>query len=200
LPELVALSSSTERAPVPDEAPAPEPSPDGLTPPAKRLSLDDLGLTGTSAAVLPPPQDERPRDNDVGGLKRELRARDTELGLGPGGAVAERIRRSALDFAPLNSEATLSVDLSRDGSIDAIAIDDVTSSEGEWRKVIRAVRQRLGRQFVARGGPMRITLRVTSRSSTRSGGSKGGFSFDLSNIGSPTMHWLHIRVVRQADL
>lgn len=172
-------------------------------PPAtgKRLSLGDLGLTGTSSALLPPLQEGAAgrTDADVGGLKQALRARDTELGLGSGGAVAHQIRASAQDLAPLSSEATLSVDLASDGSIETIVLEASTSDEGEWRKVIRSVRERVGKQYVARG-PMRVTLLVTSRSATRSGGSKSPFTFDVSNIGSPTMRWLHIRVLRQDPL
>ncbi len=169
--------------------------------PGKRLSLSDLGLTGTSSALLPPFSDGAPGrvDQDVGGLKQALRARDTELGLGPGGAVAAQIRPVAQDLAPLSSEATLVVDLASDGSIDTIFLDSSTSSEGEWRKVMRAVRARAGQQFVA-NGPMRVTVLVTCRSATRSGGAHGAFSFDVSNIGSPTMRWLHIKVLRQEPL
>jgi hypothetical protein len=136
----------------------------------------------------------------VAGLRRALQARDTELGLGAGGAVAEAIRRSAYDLAPLDSEATVSVDLSAAGSISAIAIDDATSRTNEWERAMRDVHQRLGDRFVAAGGAQRVTLLVRSRSRTRAGSSATMNSFDVSNIGSPSMQSLHIEVLRQMRL
>ena len=80
-------------------------------------------------------------------------------------------------------------------------LEDVTSNEQDWRKVLHAVRLRLGkRSIISSGGPVRVTLLLTSRSSKRSGPSPGGIDFDVSNIGSPTLHTLHVRVLGQSPL
>jgi len=170
------------------------------TPPARRLSLAELGLSGHSAAILPPqPDAPRQAPQDVAGLKQALAARDVALGLGPGGAVASQLRIAAQQLAPLGSQATISVDLASDGSIDTVWLDDVTSSEQDWRKVLRAFRLRLGQRYVA-SGPVRVTLLVTSRSAKRAGNSESFLDFDVSNIGSPTLHTVHVRVLAQTPL
>jgi hypothetical protein len=191
-------SAGAVPVPPPDAEPAPNPP----TPPARRLSLADLGLTGTSAAIQPPLPDapSRATSPDVAGMKAALAARDVALGLGPGGAVADQLRRLAHDIAPLGSEATISVDLAKDGSLDTLWLEDVTSNEQDWRKVLHSVRLRLGKRFIASGGPVRVTLLVTSRSAKRSGNSSSFLDFDVSNIGSPTLHTLHVRVLGQAPL
>jgi hypothetical protein len=179
---------------LPETRPEPEPAP------ARRLSLADLGVTGRSAAILAPlPDAPRRVPEDVAGLKGALRAHDVALGLGPGGAVANRLRRFAQDLAPLASEATISVDLSKTGTVDTLWLDECTSSEREWRAMLRAVRVSLADESIVAAGPVRVTLRVTSRSSKRSG-SGGMLDFDLSNIGSPTLHTVNIRVLAQTPL
>jgi hypothetical protein len=182
------------------ELAAPLESPEPSLPPARRLSLAELGLTGRSAALQPPLPDAPPKAaQDVAGLKRALTARDVALGLGPGGAVASQLRIAAQELAPLGSQATISVDLSRDGSVDTVWLDDVTSSEQDWRKVLRAFRLRLGQRAIA-SGPVRVTLLVTSRSTKRAGNSDSLLEFDVSNIGSPTLHTVHVRVLAQSPL
>jgi hypothetical protein len=199
---ITSPNAETSAGAVPELPPEAEPEPGLPTPPAKRLSLADLGLTGTSAAILPPLPDasECVTPPDVAGMKAALAARDVALGLGPGGAIAEQLRRLAHDVAPLGSQATISVDLARDGSLDTLWLEDVTSNEQDWRKVLHAVRVRLGKRFIASGGPVRVTLLVTSRSAKRGGNSSGIFDFDVSNIGSPTLHTLHVRVLGQSPL
>jgi hypothetical protein len=172
--------------------------------PTKRLSLADLGLTGSGSGAaflqgaLDPPQRTTP---DVGGLQQERMARDTELGLGPGGAVASAVRTPARELAPLGSEATFSVDLSADGAVVAVSLDGVTSDDTAWNALLRVLRERLASLSVTVGRPTRVTVRVTNRSTLRAGNAPGGpFQFDLSNIGSPTIQSLHVRVLAQTPL
>lgn len=197
----VITSTNAEGAAGAVHEPAPEPQPGATSAPGRRLSLEALGLTGTSAAILPPLRDAAAAGApaDVAGLKAALAAHDVALGLGPGGAVADQLRRLVHDLAPLGSQATLAVDLASDGSLDTFWLEDVTSDEQDWRKALHALRVRLGKRFIARG-PVRVRLLVTSRSARRAGNSQGGLDFDLSNIGSPTLHTLHVRVLGQSPL
>ena len=128
-------------------------------------------------------------------------ARDTELGLGPGGAVASAVRTPARELAPLGSEATFSVNLSADGSVVAVSLDGVTSDDTAWNALLRVLRERLASLSVTVGRPTRVTVLVTNRSTLRAGNAPGGpFQFDLSNIGSPTIQSLHVRVLAQTPL
>jgi hypothetical protein len=144
--------------------------------------------------ILPPAR------RDVAGLGQELMAHDTRLGLGPGGAVASAVRGSARELAPLNSEATISVDLNADGSVAAISLDRVASAERQWAALVQSLRETLKSLSVKAGRPLRVTLLVTNQSAPRAGNPSGPFQFDLSNIGSPTLQSLHVRVVAQLPL
>jgi hypothetical protein len=172
--------------------------------PRKRLSLADLGVTGSGnrAAFLQGALDAPQRTTpDVGGLRQAQMARDTELGLGPGGAVASAVRTSARELAPLGSEATFSVDLNAEGSVVAVSLDGVTSDDMAWNALLRVLRERLASLSVTGGRPTRVTVLVTNRSTLRAGNAPGSpFQFDLSNIGSPTIQSLHVRVLAQAPL
>jgi hypothetical protein len=174
------------------------PAPDSNSPTdEKHLSLEQLGLTGPRTWLPTARDTPAPRNEDIGGLKRGLSAHDVELGLGPGGAVAAEIRRAAQDLAPLDSAATISVDLTGAGTIAEVWLDEATSGSIEWRKVCRALQERLKKPFTVTG-PVRITLSVKSQSAKRSGAGNSPFSFDLSNIGSPTLHTIAVRVLAES--
>lgn len=198
------VTRSSEAA-EPEAPPPAEPYTSAGNPePRKRLSLADLGVTGSGNGTVflegAPDAPQRPAP-DVGGLRQERMARDTELGLGPGGAVASAVRTPAREFAPLGSEATFSVDLSADGSVVAVSLDGVTSDDTAWNALLRVLRERLASLSVRVGRPTRVTVLVTNRSTLRAGNAPGGpFQFDLSNIGSPTMQSLHVRVLAQTPL
>jgi len=174
--------------------------------PSKRLSLADLGvgvaqhMNGVASVqgALDAPARRSP---DVGGLRQAQMARDTELGLGPGGAVASAVRTPARELAPLGSAATFSVDLAADGSVVAVSLDGVSSDHTAWNALLRVLRERLASLSVKVGRPTRVTLLVTNGSTLRAGNGSGSvFDFDLSNIGSPTIQSLHVRVVGQTPL
>lgn len=170
-------------------------------PEGKRLSLADLGLSPGGKAFHLPMPDVAPRTpSDPGKLQDALMSRDTELGLGPGGAVASAVRASAHELAPLGSQATFSVDLAPDGSISAVSLVDVSSHDTAWNALLRALREDLARLSVRIDRPLRITLLLTNRSTKRAGNSGGPLTFDLSNIGSPTIQSLHVRVLAQTPL
>jgi hypothetical protein len=196
--------ASIPEAPITPEAPAAEPDAvAGAPPPNKRLSLADLGLVGggNGAALLQGAQDTpRRATEDVGGLRQARMARDTELGLGPGGAVASAVRTPARELAPLGSQATFSIDLSAEGSVLAISLDGVSSNDTAWDALLRALRERLRRLSVPVGRATRVTVLVTNRSTLRAGNSSSLMDFDLSNIGSPTIQSLHVRVLAQTPL
>jgi hypothetical protein len=168
--------------------------------PGKRLSPADLGLFPQSGVFLPPMQEQPSAPSDPGKLRDARMARDTELGLGPGGAVASAVRASAYELAPLGSQATFSVDLDRDGSISAVSLVEVSSADTAWNALLRALRKDLARLIVKTDRPLRVTLLLTNRSTKRAGNSSSPFDFDLSNIGSPTIQSLHVRVLAQAPL
>jgi hypothetical protein len=204
---MPSAASSTEDA-APAEAPvdgaggAPA---SGAEPPAPRgrLSPEQLGLSlGRGAALLERMQDVLPtKEPDVGGrLRQELMAHDTRLGLGPGGAVASAVRGTARELAPLNSEATISVDLTSDGGVAAISLDSAASDERAWAALVTSLRAKLKSLSVRAGRPLRVTLLVTNRATLRAGNSSSPLDFDLSNIGSPTIQSLHVRVVAQSPL
>jgi hypothetical protein len=198
----VTLSSG---APAPEAASPAEPDTSAGNPaPRKRLSLEALGVTGSGigAAFLQGSLDApRGPTPDRGGLRQERMARDTELGIGPGGAVASAVRTPARELAPLGSEATFSVDLSADGSVVAVSLDGVTSDDTAWNALLRVLRERLASLTVTVGRPTRVTVLVTNRSTLRAGNAPGGpFQFDLSNIGSPTIQSLRVRVLAQMPL
>jgi hypothetical protein len=136
---------------------------------------------------------------DPGQLKDARMVRDTELGLGPGGAVASAVRASAYELAPLESRATISVDLDPDGSVRLISLVDVSSNDTGWNALLRALRKDLARLSVKTDRPLRVTLLLTNRSTQRAG-SGGLLDFDLSNIGSPMIQSLHVRVLAQTPL
>jgi protein TonB len=177
----------------------------GDAPPAprQRLSPEQLGLgLGRSAALLERMQDVLPtKVPDVGGrLRQELMARDTQLGLGPGGAVANAVRGTARELAPMNSEATISVDLTSDGSVASISLDSAASDDRAWAALVTSLREKLKSLSVRAGRPLRVTLLVSNRATLRAGNSSSPLDFDLSNIGSPTIQSLHVRVVAQSPL
>jgi hypothetical protein len=185
---------------------APTVAPDAAAEPPhrKRLSPADLGLFPSSGVFLPQMQDTPPTAptarTDPGQLRDSQMARDTELGLGPGGAVASAVRASAYDLAPLGSQATISVDLDREGSISGVSLVDVSSNDTAWNALLRALRKDLARLAVKNDRPLRVTLLLTNRSTKRAGNSGGLLDFDLSNIGSPTIQSLHVRVLAQTPL
>lgn len=188
-------AAATEAAPTTAPGVAPEPSP------GKRLSPADLGLFPNSGVFLQQMQDVLPTaPKDPGKLRDDRMARDTELGLGPGGAVANAVRASAYELAPLGSQATFSVDLDPDGSIRAVSVVEVSSNDTAWNALLRALRKDLARLIVKTDRPLRVTLLLTNRSAKRAGNSGGLLDFDLSNIGSPTMQSLHVRVLAQTPL
>ena len=211
-PRLAARASPPRRdvtqmsgAPAPEAPPPAQPdTPAGSLVPTRRLSLANLGLTGSGsgAAFLQQALDvPRRTAPDVGGLQQERMARDTELGLGPGGAVASAVRTPARELAPLGSEATFSVNLSADGAVVAVSLDGVTSDDTAWNALLRVLRERLASLSVKVGRSTRVTVLVTNRSTLRAGNAPGGpFQFDLSNIGSPTIQSLHVRVLAQTPL
>jgi hypothetical protein len=186
---------------------SPEPNPEaseGTQAPAstqpKRLGLSELGLThGIGAAVIPPiQQTPQERDADIGGLRSGLMARDTELGLGPGGKVADAVRREARDVAPLQSRATFVVNVDAGGAVTNISLRDATSHDDAWSKVVRILRDKIRSLTPWRGGAVQVVLAVRSLTGLRSGPSSGGpLSFDLSNIGSPELHHFHVQVLEQ---
>jgi hypothetical protein len=185
-------ASSAEQTAAPEAAPEPRPG--------KRLSPADLGLSLGGGAFVQHMQDIPPAaPTDPGQLKDARMVRDTELGLGPGGAVASAVRASAYELAPLESRATISVDLDPDGSIRLISLVDVSSNDTGWNALLRALRKDLARLSVKTDRPLRVTLLLTNRS-TRRAGSGGLFDFDLSNIGSPMIQSLHVRVLAQTPL
>jgi hypothetical protein len=185
-------ASSAEAPAAPEAAAVPRP--------AKRLSPVDLGLSPSGGAFVQHMQDISPEaPGDPGQLQDARMARDTELGLGPGGAVASAVRASAYELAPLESRATISVDLDPDGSIRLISLLDVSSNDAAWNALLRALRKDLARLSVKTARPLRVTLLLTNRSTKRAG-SGGLLDFDLSNIGSPMIQSLHVRVLAQTPL
>ena len=167
----------------------------------KRLSPADLGLFPSRGGFLPQMRDVLPAaPTDPGKLRDAQMARDTELGLGPGGAVASAVRGSAYDLAPLGSQATFSVDLDRDGSVSAVSLVEVSSNDAAWNALLRTLRKDLARLSVKADRPLRVTLLLTNRSTKRAGSAGGVLDFDLSNIGSPTIQSLHVRVLSQTPL
>jgi hypothetical protein len=168
--------------------------------PGKRLSPADLGLSLSGGEFVQHMEDISPEaPTDPGQLQDARMARDTELGLGPGGAVASAVRASAYELAPLESRATISVDLDPDGSIRLISLVDVSSNDTAWNALLRALRKDLARLSVKTARPVRVTLLLTNRSTKRAG-SGGLLDFDLSNIGSPMIQSLHVRVFAQTPL
>jgi hypothetical protein len=200
------LVASASAAPVLDAdvssaAPAVAPEAAAEPLPGKRLSLTELGLSPKSGGLLQQMLDTLPTaPRDAGPLQHSRMARDTELGLGPGGAVASAVRVSAYELAPLGSQATFSVDLDRNGSISAVSLVDVSSNDTAWNALLRALRKDLARLSVKTDRPLRVTLLLTNRSTKRAGNSGGLLDFDLSNIGSPTIQSLHVRVLAQTPL
>jgi hypothetical protein len=187
-----AVASSAEQTAAPEAATEPRPG--------KRLSPLDLGLSPGGGAFVQHMRDvSRAAPSDPGQLQGARMARDTELGLGPGGAVASAVRASAYELAPLESRATISVDLDPDGSIRLISLVDVSSNDAGWNALLRALRKDLARLSVKTARPLRVTLLLTNRSTQRAG-SGGLLDFDLSNIGSPMIQSLHVRVLAQTPL
>jgi hypothetical protein len=185
-------ASSAEPTAAPEAAPEPRPG--------KRLSPADLGLSLGGGGFVQHMQDVAPgTPTDPVQLKDARMVRDTELGLGPGGAVASAVRASAYELAPLESRATISVDLDPDGSIRLISLVDVSSNDTGWNALLRALRKDLARLSVKTDRPLRVTLLLTNRSTQRAG-SGGLLDFDLSNIGSPMIQSLHVRVLAQTPL
>lgn len=185
-------ASSAEQTAAPGATPEPRRG--------KRLSPADLGLSLSGGAFVQHMQDIAPAaPTDPGQLQDARMARDTELGLGPGGAVASAVRASAYELAPLESRATISVDLDADGSIRLISLVDVSSNDTGWNALLRALRKDLARLSVKTDRPLRVTLLLTNRSTKRAG-SGGLLDFDLSNIGSPMIQSLHVRVLAQTPL
>jgi hypothetical protein len=185
-------ASSAEQTAAPGATPEPRRG--------KRLSPADLGLSLGGGAFVQHMQDIAPAaPTDPGQLQDARMARDTELGLGPGGAVASAVRTSAYELAPLESRATISVDLDADGSIRLISLVDVSSNDTGWNALLRALRKDLARLSVKTDRPLRVTLLLTNRSTKRAG-SGGLLDFDLSNIGSPMIQSLHVRVLAQTPL
>lgn len=199
-PALDAAVSSAASSAAPTAAPEASAEP----PHRKRLSPADLGLFPSSGVFLPQMQDMPPTAptarTDPGQLLDSRMARDTELGLGPGGAIASAVRTSAYELAPLGSQATVSVDLDRDGSIRGVSLVDVSSNDTAWNALLRALRKDLARRVVKTDRPLRVTLLLTNRSTKRAGNSGGFLDFDLSNVGSPTIQSLHVRVLAQTPL
>jgi hypothetical protein len=191
-----AAASSAGPPAEPTAAPEAEPEPR----PGKRLSPAALGLSLSGGAFVQHMQDILPAaPSDPGQLHDARMARDTELGLGPGGAVANAVRASAYELAPLESRATISVDLDPDGSVRLISLIDVSSNDTGWNALLRALRKDLARLSVKTARPLRVTLQLTNRSTKRAG-SGGLLDFDLSNIGSPMIQSLHVRVLAQTPL
>lgn len=204
-PAPLGTEAASELAAVPDDPENASESGVKTSPPRKSLSPAELGLgVGRAGGSVfldqmrdAPPPAKKP---DVGGVREALMARDTRLGLGPGGAVAAAVRGPALELAPLNSEATISVDLNADGSVAAIFLEQVSSYDREWSALVSALRGRLKALSARAGRPLRVRLLVTNRSTLRAGNPASPLQFDLSNIGSPTMQSLHVRVLTQAPL
>jgi len=187
-----AAASSEAPAAAPEAAPEPRP--------AKRLSPAQLGLSPSGGGFLQRMEDIQPTaPSDPGQLRDARMARDTELGLGPGGAVASAVRASAYELAPLESRATVSVDVDPDGSISAVSLVDVSSNDTGWNALLRALRKDMARLSVKTDRRVRVTLLLTNRSTKRAG-SGGLLDFDLSNIGSPMIQSLHVRVLAQTPL
>jgi hypothetical protein len=161
--------------------------------------LNDLGLgNGMGLAAMTFPEDTAPeRDADIGGLRQALMDRDTHLGLGPGGKIADEVRKLTRDLAPVDSRATLIVSVDPTGAVTDISLREATDDTDEWSKVLRILRAKITEILPWRGGAVRVTLAVHSVSAPRSGPSSRPFSFDVSNIGSSEIHHLHVQVLEQ---
>ena len=163
-----------------------------------------MGLTGSGSGAaflqgaLDAPQRTTP---DVGGLQQERMARAPSWGSAPGApspAPCEHLRASSRRS---DREAHGFGRFDADGAVVAVSLDGVTSDDTAWNALLRVLRERLASLSVTVGRPTRVTVRVTNRSTLRAGNAPGGpFQFDLSNIGSPTIQSLHVRVLAQTPL
>jgi hypothetical protein len=166
---------------------------------SKRLSLSDLGVgSDTNAVSLMPVQTPPTRaEQDIGGLRKGLMERDTELGLGPGGKVADVLRRFARDIAPLGSQATIVFSMNEAGEVTDISLRDAANDSAGWTKVLKILRDQIKAISPWPGGALKVTLSVRSISAPRSGIPRSPTEFDVTNIGSPMMHHFHVRVLEQ---
>lgn len=166
----------------------------------RRLTLEDLGVGPSRRIAALAPAPAAPVDRDVGGLRQGLLNRDTELGLGPGGKIADELGHVIRDIAPIGSTATVTVVVNESGAVQDVSLRDATGDSPAWVKALETVSQKVKRISPWPGGAFKITLGIRSVSAPRAGKARDGdgITFDVSNIGSPSIHHFHVYVLDQA--
>lgn len=166
----------------------------------RRLSPEQLGLAGgvmrTAFADLQE-REEQPPSNDAAQLRQELLDADTRAGLGAGWELAALVRRVVTNQAPLGSTATFSFEVAASGAVTGIALQAASSARAQWLRLLERLRQQIVQLQRVPAGPLTAILELSNRSTKRGGGSKRWSDFDVSNIGSPWMQQLNVRVLRQ---
>ncbi len=158
-------------------APAPEPPPrEG---PARRLSLDQLGLAGGVRAF---PFDVPEHPSRVALAERRLNAalsnglaeKDSARGLGVEGPAVRLVTELAAHSAlPLTARARLRIAVGADGSTQAVSLLEGDAAAAEWRRIAEALRRSLeGRTLRVPAGSRGVAfeLLVLSRLLSPSGG------------------------------
>ncbi|MDP9152342.1 MAG: hypothetical protein M3O36_20645, partial [Myxococcota bacterium] len=182
------------------------------------LSLGQLGLVGrnmflgvSSDKGTGGPTAARERNEAPGvdvSIRDALLEHDHAAGLDGSGVVigvAEEVARQ--NDAPLDSRALLELTVDTNGQVTNAHLVDASTAHDAWERIAASVVSslRARRSILRHGQPTVVTLEITSRWQLPSGdspggalqGNRGGFSFDVTDVGARPLRVVHARILRE---